>query len=38
MGGPSGPSILYPEFFTAFVGTNELQDGIEVPPAGVLVF
>ncbi len=27
-----------PEFFTALVGTNELQDGLEVPPEGLLVF
>jgi len=27
-----------PEFFTDFTGTNELQDGLEVPPNGVLVF
>lgn len=27
-----------PEFFTRMVDMNELQDGIEVPPAGVQVF
>lgn len=27
-----------PEFFTRMVAMNELQDGIEVPPAGVQVF
>lgn len=32
------PRVLYPEFFTSFIGMNELQDGVEVPPEGLLVF
>jgi len=27
-----------PEFFTGMLAMNELQDGLEVPPEGVLVF
>jgi hypothetical protein len=33
-----GSRYARPEFFTRMVDMNELQDGIEVPPAGVLVF
>lgn len=33
-----GVRLATPEFFTALVGTNELQDGLEVPPEGLLVF
>lgn len=40
IGGPDAPGVRLatPEFFTALVGTNELQDGLEVPPEGLLVF